>query len=402
MSQCVLSIQEIAEKLVAFNTVSQGMASSTRGMADFVSAYAEDAGFQVRQFPYVAGKVERVNIIATKGGSEPFLALSGHMDTVAASPKEWAGPGKDPFRLVYHKTSKAERYYGRGIADMKLFLAIALMVGARIETSALRKPLALYFTSDEEVGCVGIKRLLKTEGVPVPRFAIIGEPTNGVPICLHKGYVYLEIELRGKSGHASNPDSGCGVVREALPCVIRTINEIERKLRGSRDERFEVPFPTLNIGVVHTGTGAAKNIIPDRCFLEVEVRPLPGQDEETLVDLFDILLKRAIGQSRDDGPIRGVEVLTHLKRTPTPAMETPRNSPVVTVAERITDKRAGSVPFNTEGGVFGKAGVESIVWGPGSIAQAHKPDEYVDAQWLQPSIVAAYESAVRKLCCERE
>lgn len=378
-----MELVELTKKLVGFNTVSQE--SSTKDIADFISNYCESVGFKVEQYPYQNQRLEKINLIARKGGQESELALSGHMDTVRFDPSQWHS---DPITL----TLKGDKYVGMGVADMKLFLAIAIKAGEQISEAQLNKPFALCFTSDEEVGCLGVRKLMR-EGVFVAHSIIIGEPTEWIPIYLHKGYIYASVELKGKRGHSSDPRQGKSVIDLALVPVLNRLAEFKRRLESIVDARFNPPFPTMNIGVITTGEGAAKNIIPDYCRLEFDIRPIPGQDIE---EMFTVLTQ-TISHCIDD--IDGIQASMRYNRAPTVAMETAKNAPVVQLTEQLSGREAQSVCFNTEGGVFNASGSQSVIWGPASISQAHKPNEFAHIRWFQQKIVDTYIELIRRMCC---
>mgnify|MGYP000052907826 CR=1 FL=1 len=382
MGRASLSLEELAKRLVSFNTVSPH--ASTRGIADFISEYLEHNGFKINQYPYRSGGVEKVNLIATKGGEECKLALSGHLDTVEPK-KEWR---TDPFKL----TLINDRYYGLGITDMKLFLAIAMKAGEIIEEKELRYPFALYFTSDEEIGCLGAKKLIR-ENIHLAKWIVIGEPTKLIPINLHKGYLYLVVEIFGKGGHSSDPRRGRNVIELGLPPVLATLNRLKKELETIIDRRFDPPYPTMNIGVLTTGEGASKNTIADYCQIHLEVRPLPGQDIEEIYEIFNYMIRKSVED------IEGIQARVRYNRAPTLPLETPKESIFVRVVEKIAGEKVGAVCYNTEGGIFNAAGSQTIIWGPGDIRQAHKANEFAHICWFREEIVDKYVKLIRQICC---
>lgn len=409
-----MSTEELTRRLVSFDTVSiaekggDRVTQSTRPIADFVSEYLEAGGFKVWQLPYTTDKVEKVNLVAFKGGQEPLLALSGHMDVVPVG--EWRVKS-DPFEL----TRIGDKFYGRGAADMKLFDAIAMLAGCAVSAESLKQPFALYLTSDEEVGCLGVKQLLKRPSgrgevqsefkvhasrqkeVPIPKYTVIGEPTELVPMYMHKGYMFLRINIETtikKAGHSSDPSSGKSVIKTGLPEVLSALTALEKALQGIEDGRFEVPFPTINPGVIGMiGTGAAKNVLATGCWVDMEVRPLPGQDPDDLLQAVRETVRRATHH------LEGIKVHAGYRRSPTPSMETAVDSPVVQTAASLWGETPATVSYNTEGGTFNRYGAQSVIFGPASIAQAHKPDEFAHARWFEPKIVDLYAEFIRRFCC---
>jgi len=408
-----MTTEELTRRLVGFDTVSiagkggERVTQSTRLIADFVSELLEAGGFKIWQLPYTTDGVEKVNLVAFKGGEEPLLAFSGHMDVVPVG--EWK-IASDPFNL----TRIGDKFYGRGSADMKLFDAIAVLAGCAIPASSLKRPFAVYLTSDEEIGCLGVKQLLKRASgksdlqsefkvhalrqreVPIPKYVVIGEPTELVPMHMHKGYIFFRIYIKitaGEAGHSSNPDSGKSVLKTGLPQVLIALTELEAALREIRDERFAIAFPTINPGVVSMDSGAAKNVLATGCCIDLEARFLPGQEPEDLLQAIQETVRRSVYR------LKGIRAHVKYFRSPTPPMETPVDSLVVTVATKLYNKEPSTVAYNTEGGTFNRYGAESVIFGPASIDQAHKSDEFAHAKWFKPEIVDMYTEFIRQFCC---
>ncbi len=395
-----MDLQELTGKLVGFNTVTSG--SSTQEMADFISNYLESAGFRIETYPYIneTEGLKKVNLIARKGEGESRLALSGHMDTVGFK-GSWDEHFSNPLELTLRNTQKYPKgiYCARGVADMKLFLAIAMKAGEAIEAKDLKYPFALCFTSDEEVGCLGARKLVKAAG-RIADYIIVGEPTEMIPVYAHKGYAYPYIELIGEPAHSCNQTKGISVI-PALSLVIRKISDLEKKLKGIRDYRFNPPYPTINVGVVstdgeyHNGRTkvqvvSSKNMLAEFCKLEMEIRTLPGQDSGEVLNVLKEMIGTEIGK---------VNVRFKKKRQSSPPMVTLSDSFVVKTAEEISGSKAITQPYNTEAGIFNKGGARSIVWGPGCIFQAHTKQEFVEAKYFRPEIVETYIKTIRRICC---
>lgn len=372
---------ELAKKLISFNTVSN---ESTQDISDFISNYLEDHGFLIKRHYYELKGVKKVNVIAKKGNGHPRLAFSGHMDTVPFDISKW---NTDPLEL----TLMGNKYYGRGACDMKGFLAIAMKAGAKIKSSELKKPFALIFTSDEEVGCIGAKKLVKDKG-KIADMIVIGEPTELAPFILHKGYMFICVELFGKRGHSSRPDDGFNVIELALSSVLKKIEMFKKHLMAIQDERLEPPFPTLNVGVVTTGDNSAKNIIADYCRLELDLRPVPGQDVQELFHTFSNFI------TNNSDEMNGVRIKVSYGRAPTFPMETDRESLIVREVEKISGEKATSTSFNTEGGVFNSTGAHSVIYGPGSIEQAHKVNEFIHGHYFSDKNVRKYFNLIHTIC----
>lgn len=380
---------DVLRRLIGMNTVSH---RSTLEIADFVCNYLEPFGFAIERHKYHLEvpaengkiKVEKVNVIARKGGDGLRLALAGHMDTVPFKESEWH---TDPLKL----TKVGDKWFGRGTCDMKGFLALAMVAGSRISADQLSRPFGLVFTSDEEVGCIGAKNLIRDKG-RIADMYIIGEPTEFRPFILHKGYVYVSIELRGKGGHSSSPAKGINVIERGLPLILDKIEKFKRHLGEIRDIRFDPPYPTLNVGVVSTGENSTKNIIADYCKIELDIRPIPGQDVQEIFHAFSHYL------TDGEEKVNGVAVKVSFRRAPTPPMETSADALVVQEAERMCGHVAGSTSFNTEGGVFNASGAHSVICGLGSIQQAHQPDEFVHEKYLTDAMVEKYIATILKIC----
>ena len=374
---------ELTRRLIGHHSVSS---ESSRPIADWASNILADAGFKIEQHVYHINDVEKVNVVAVKGGEGiPLLAFAGHLDTVPFKEGEWKS---DPLAFI----ERDGKYFGRGTCDMKGFIGLAMDVGIRIPASELKRPFGLIFTSDEEVGCIGARRLGEKFS-EIATHVVIGEPTSLVPYNLHKGYIYLRVWLRGRGGHSSEPHKGANTAMLALPEVLRRLNELRDDLSQVRDERFAVPFATLNVGLVTTNEKAsAKNIIPKECRIELDVRPLPGQDVYEIVQA----IKKHIAP---DGQVNGVQVEVQLARKPTPPFDTPPDAPIVQAVERVFGTKAASTSFNTEGPIFTRMGCSCVICGLGSIEQAHQPDEFVDAKFFSDDVARKYEDLVRQFCC---
>lgn len=299
---------ELTRRLIGEHSVSS---APSRPIADFVSNVLADAGFRIERHTYhTKGNIEKVNVIAVKGGDgTPELAFSGHLDTV---PYEDSGWKSDPLKL----TERDGKFFGRGACDMKGFLGLAMEVGMRIPAVDLKKPFGLIFTSDEEVGCVGARRLVENRPA-LAKNVVIGEPTGLRPLILHKGYIFLQVWLRGTDGHSSEPHKGRNAIQRAVPTVVGRLNEMASSLEQIRDPRFAVPFPTLNVGVIRSGDGAAKNVIAKEVLIELDIRPLPGQDVNEIIEA----VRRHVAH---DGDVNGIEVEVRLARAPTPTFPASR------------------------------------------------------------------------------
>ena len=355
--------------LVAFPTVSGEPNGEIIG---YIKSYLESHGVNVLLDVTDDGK--QMNLFATIGPKvDGGIILSGHTDVVPASTEGWQS---DPFILRRDQG----RLYGRGAVDMKGFVAIALamvpdFVAAR---DKLRVPVHLAFTFDEEVGCFGSARMpefLDSHDISA-EMAIIGEPTEMRPFIGHKGGMELSAEVTGTSGHASKPTGKVNAIFYAAR-LIEFINQTARDIasRPDPDSPFDPPYTSISVGLIKGGE--ARNVIPAFCQFDWEIRPLPGDDPHSvLADIRafadDVLVPemRALSDEVD---------ITLTIVSDVPGMEArPHSTAAELVARLWTNEEPGVVSFGTDGAYFQKAGMETIVFGPGGMAQMHQPDEYIE------------------------
>ena len=355
--------------LVAFPTVS---GESNGEIIGYIKSYLDSHGVDVLLDVTDDGK--QMNLFATIGPKvDGGIILSGHTDVVPASAEGWQG---DPFILRRDQG----RLYGRGAVDMKGFVAIALamvpdFVAAR---DRLRVPVHLAFTFDEEVGCFGSARMpefLDSHDISA-EMAIIGEPTEMRPFIGHRGGMELSAEVTGTPGHASKPAGKVNAIFYAAR-LIEFINQTARDIasRPDADSPFDPPYTSISVGLINGGE--ARNVIPAFCQFEWEIRPLPGDDSHSvLADIRafadDVLVPemRALSDEAD---------ITLTIVSDVPGMEArPHSTAAELVARLWTNEEPGVVSFGTDGAYFQKAGMETIVFGPGGMAQMHQPDEYIE------------------------
>lgn len=358
-----LSDADLLARLIAFDTTSR---NSNLPLADFLADYLDRPGVLVERNPSEDGA--KTNLIVRVGpepvGDRRGLVLSGHMDTVPADEDGWRS---DPFTL----TDEGDRWVARGSCDMKGFLAVAANLAAEADPASLRAPLVLVFTYDEEVGTLGARRLTETfpEANALPRSAIIGEPTSLRVARVHKGHLKLRITLHGRSAHSGYPHLGLNAI-EPAGRVIEALTRLRHELQGetvpNRDLFPEVPFVPLNVGTVQGGS--AINVVPDRCVVEVGVRPLPGVDS---ADLAERIRRAAVESAAPFAP--DVEVLSD-----SPPMLLDEASPIHRHLCALVGQDAGSsVSFATDAGWFQQLGLDCAIFGPGTIEVAHKPNEFL-------------------------
>lgn len=361
-----LSSVEMLRRLIAFPTVSR---DSNLELIRFVRAILEPYGAEIRLTHDEAKR--KANLFATLGPrGEGGIVLSGHTDVVPVEGQAW---DTDPFEL----TEKDGRLYGRGTCDMKGFIACVLALVPDFMERSLRTPLHLAFSYDEEVGCIGVGRLiadLRQAGIR-PRSCIVGEPTEMRPVIAHKGKKGFRCTVRGLAGHSAYAPLGVNAVEFAAEAVA-FLKRMARRHRdeGPYDRGFDIAHTTVHTGVIRGGT--ALNVIPHECAFDFEFRHLPGDDPERLLHEFSDYVR-----SRLEPEMRAVHAEAGFTIEPLseiPMLDTGPEAEVVALAQELAGSgEIGKVSFATEGSQFQRAGIPTVVCGPGSIAQAHKPNEYV-------------------------
>jgi acetylornithine deacetylase len=345
---------------------------------DLLEDAARASGFETRRDTWVdESGVDKGNLVCRRGpDTRGGLALVGHTDCVPYDP-HWvealAGAERDG------------KVFGRGAADTKGFLAAAIVAAAR--TRAGRHPLALLFTADEEVGCLGAKRLL-AEGRVHPRHAIVGEPTRLTPVRAHKGYCAVEVVIEGVEGHSAYPDVGASAIH-AMGRLWAEIEAIGEALRRETDGAFSPPHTTWNVGVVHGGK--ARNIIAGECRFTYEWRPLPGQDPRRALRMLEEACERL---AAGGGGKLSVDIAP--LRTDAAAV-TPHEAEVVRFLEAESGNAATTVPFGTELPEVIGMGAEACVFGPGDIKVAHRTGEHVEIAELEKA-AAILARAIERFC----
>ncbi len=382
MAHTLPSIEEMIAQLIATPSVSCILADldmSNCAVIELIAAWAESLGFKIEIQPINPGKF---NLIATTGLGSDGLVLSGHTDTVPCNESLWHS---DPFQL----DRRSNRLYGLGSCDMKSFLALALAASQSYDFKRLKKPLTIVATADEESTMCGAK-LIAENGRKLGRYCVIGEPTSLNPVRQHKGVLSESIVFTGQSGHASNPALG----NSALEGMHEFISEL-LKYRDSiqqqyHDPAFTIPTPTLNLGHIHGGDNS--NRICGSCELLIDIRYLPGMSLQALrADIDEIAAAVA---SR-----RQLDYHCQILGDGLPPMDTDAASVIAEYLSYATGKPASSVTFGTEAPYYNQMQTETMVIGPGSINQAHQPDEYLPIAQIQPT-VDLLTNLINKFCME--
>jgi acetylornithine deacetylase len=371
----VADVTEILLDLIGIPSVSSG---SNRAMIEHARERLAASDWQIRTFAYAdPNGIEKVNLVATpKKQSQTDaveLALVCHTDTVPY-PNDWA-------EAVNPKMVDG-RIYGRGACDVKGFLACILAAVSDLDVS--RHSLAVVLTADEEIGCIGAKRLLEEKQVQA-RYAVVGEPTQLHPVVAGKGYALGEVVVRGKAAHSAFPQAGRSAIFDAIT-VIDAIRRIDRQALARRHERFDPPFTTINIGTI--AGGSAKNIVPAECRFLVEWRPIPGQSELWIADQ----IREGLAEAAKADP--GLQATFEVIRADA-GFETEPDCKLVRELESLSGNPAQTVAFGTEAPYLKRLGAETVVFGPGDMLTAHTADENVPVGELERCVEVLKELAAR-------
>lgn len=373
-------------RLVAFDTTSR---DGNMPLIEYVEAYLEGWGVTSLRVDYEAGK--KTNLYATIGPDiAGGIVLSGHTDVVPVDGQNWSS---NPFTMV----ERDGKLFGRGTADMKGFLATALALVPDFKAAKLKVPIHLALSCDEEVGCLGVRPLVAymKEHLPRPRAVIVGEPTSMKVVNAHKGAHTFSTEVLGHEAHSCNTHLGVNsilVAGELLTEIGRLAEEMRE--RGDPSGLFNPPYTSVHVGLIEGGT--AKNIVPLRCSFKWETRLLPGSDPDEVPEKFNRFARTLEPRMRKVAEDTGIRT----ERTnAVPGLRPEEDSPAEHLALHLAEANgASAVSYCTEAGLFQESGIPSIICGPGSIDDAHKPDEFIAISEMQKC-----ETFMRRLTahCER-
>ncbi|WP_335339330.1 acetylornithine deacetylase [Bosea sp. PAMC 26642] len=365
-----LTPKEMLARLVSFNTESQ---RSNLDLIHFCRDYLASHGVESTLVPSEDG--QKANLFATIGPKvDGGVVLSGHTDVVPVAGQDWTS---DPWTL----TERDGKLYGRGACDMKGFDAIALALVPEMLAAPLKRPVHIALSYDEEVGCLGARILAKamTAAGLKPSAVIVGEPSMMQVVTGHKGGTRLRTTVRGHAVHSSRVDIGVPAVMIAGK-LIAWHDEVmaENKLRTQNDNPFEPPYTTLHVGVVQGGT--AVNITAEHCMFSHEVRVIPGDQDGDFVGRYKAKVAELEAQMKAIAPASGIDVeITSF----TPPLGPEVDGEAEALSRRLTgDNGSHVVAYGTEGGLFQGEGWSTVVCGPGDIAQAHQPDEFITVAQL--------------------
>ncbi len=359
------------DRLIAFDTTS---ANSNMEMIRFLGDHLSRLGIESR-LTFNEEK-NKANLWATIGPKDRGgVVLSGHTDVVPIAGQEWSG---DPFKMEQRGT----RLYGRGTSDMKGFIACAMAHAENMSRRNLQTPIHFAFSYDEEVGCLGVRELIRdmAENLPLPVAVIVGEPTSMQIIGGNKGGRGFNTTVHGVDGHSSQPALGANAIMAAAR-IVTFLEQLQKRLRDNADpdNGFTPPYTTIDMGLISGGT--ANNIIPALCQLGWGFRALPSDDVDALeAEVRQFIDEEIVPPLKAISPEAGV---TTTLRIDVPALLPDEDSPAENLIRHLTGlNQSGRVSYGTEAGRFQKAGVPGVIFGPGNIEQAHIPDEFIDIEQM--------------------
>ncbi len=341
---------------------------TNRPVVELLASWLEPLGFTCR-IEDITSAPGKANLIATKGEGPGGLVLAGHTDTVPCNEEAWQ---QNPYTL----TEQHGRLYGLGATDMKGFFPAVLEALEAIKNEPLEQPIIVLATADEESSMSGARALAEA-GAPLGRYAVIGEPTGMKPIRMHKGIMMEALKVTGLAGHSSNPALGKNAL-EVMNQLMTELLAFRHELQTTHhNPDFDVQFPTLNLGCIHGGDNP--NRICHKCELHFDLRPLPGMDNE---ELRTAIFKRMqpIAQKAE------VQLEFNALFPGVAAFEEPANARLIQLCEQLTHHQAQSVAFATEAPFLQSLNMETVVMGPGSIDQAHQPNEYIELAQIEPAV----------------
>ena len=375
-----MTVENTLKDLVAIDSVSS---HSNAEIISYLHTRCEAHGLSVRTYSHFDDQgVEKINLVAGTGDSQTEectteLALVGHTDTV---------PYDQAWTDALNLTEADGKLFGRGACDTKAFIAAALTAIESVDVAQLRKPLALVFTADEEIGCLGAKRLATAKPFTA-RYAIVGEPTSLQPMRAGKGYCLAEVTLRGREAHSAYPQLGASAIFRAARLIER-IERIAEQLKSDQREAFDPPYTTLNVGVIKGGS--AKNVVAGECHFTLEWRTIPGQKSDYVLN--------AVRQEVEHLRSSDTDFICEIDAARADdSFETPAGSEMVQFLEQASGKSSGTVAFGTEAPSMIALGAEAVVFGPGNIRVAHRTGEFVPVAELN-QCAEILRQAIERFC----
>ncbi|MEE9334860.1 MAG: acetylornithine deacetylase [Granulosicoccaceae bacterium] len=362
---------DILEQLIRFDTVSRNPNMALMG---HIASVLETAGIACTLLPDSTGN--KANLYATIGpGNLPGVMLSGHTDVVPIDNQDWTKP-------AFSLTETDGKLYGRGTCDMKGFVACAIKAALIANELDLKTPLHLAFSYDEEIGCIGVASLIDLlHQAPVkPAMCIVGEPTLLSIATGHKGKIALRATCTGSEAHSALAPTAVNAIH--LGCdLVDAVREVQSELaiKGNRDDAYDINYTTLHIGNFNAGT--VLNIVPSTCIVDFEIRNINADNPNDLIKKIKQALAPSINVARKIAPNADIVIEPVFSY---PGLETPTDAPIVDFVKGLTGGNTTcKVAFGTEGGLFsGSLGIPTVVCGPGSMQQGHKPDEYIEIEQM--------------------
>jgi acetylornithine deacetylase len=362
---------EWLDRLVAFDTTSR---LSNLALIDDVQNYLRELGIPTRLTRNDEGS--KANLWATIGPEDRGgVVLSGHTDVVPVDGQEWS---RDPFKMHLENA----KLYARGTCDMKGFCAVALALAPEMQRRRLKTPIHFSFSYDEEVGCIGVRRLIKdvVDNLPLPRAVVVGEPTMMKIIGGNKGGRAFRTTVRGVPGHSSEPHRGANSIMAAAR-IITFIEDLQQELADNADpdSPFDPPYTTFDLGVIEGGT--AHNIIPEYTHLNWGSRGRPDEVADVLENRVRAFIAETV-EPKLKAVAAHAGVTTVLRNTTPPLMPDVESAAEQLIRHLTGLNESSTVSFGTEAGLFQQAGIPGVIFGPGSIQQAHQPDEFIEVSQM--------------------
>lgn len=364
--------KQLLADMVGFDTVSH---RSNLELIAYIEKYFDELGVATERV--YNEERDKANLFATIGPeTDGGLILSGHVDVVPVEGQAWT---HDPFDLI----ERDGKLFGRGSCDMKGFVAMALAAAPEFQKANLTKPVHFAISYDEEVGCLGVRRLIDELNAKTmrPGMCIVGEPTSMQPVVAHKGKWSYRAIVTGLERHSSLAPTGVNAVEYAAEAITFLRKMAREKIKdGARDEMFDLPHTTVHVGVVNGGS--AVNIVPNQCTFDFEWRYIPADRPEDIMERFTKYIREELEpEMKAIDPNCGFELI---ERSVIPGLEIDSDHEVVRLAKACASRNDhGKVAYGTEAGLFqGMGGIPTVVCGPGDIAQAHRPDEFISLEQI--------------------
>ncbi len=372
-----MTVEHLLAKLVSFPVFG---GDSNLSIIHWIKDYLESYGVEVNLLPNAEGNKASLHCRIgpdTDGG----VILSGHTDVVPVAGQDWT---TDPFVL----TDKGDgKLYGRGSCDMKGFIACCLAALPQMIGADLKKPLYFAFSYDEEVGCLAgpeLAQAIKTHYTETPKYAIIGEPSLMEPIVGQKGIYILETYVNGSAGHSSRIKQEVSAIHEAMRLILWLENKMNQLIAAGRlDDRFHPPHSSIHVGMVHGGI--APNVIADKAHFYWDLRTIPMDDIKEIVSEFETYCQHREEELRRIFPDFSIKTVEN--HPPVPYLDTKADDDVVGLIKRISgNSKLDTVSYAAEAGQFANEGFHSAICGPGSIAQAHRANEFITKEQLEKGV----------------